>query len=128
MKIYLNNEQSRQEIAQVMGTDLTGVNVVRYQSEHGYGIVAILNYYTNMDVELYVMGKGSWLNKQLLRHIFTYVFTMLNCKRCTARIESKNKKSINLVERLGFVREGELRGIDTYLYSLLREDCKWVAH
>lgn len=121
-----NRDIDREELSKELDVDLENVNVLRYQYKYGYAIIAFLNYVKDTDVELYVMGKGSWLNKHLLRHFFTFIFKSLNCKRCTARIESKNNKSINLVERLGFVREGELRVIDTYIYSLLRKECNYV--
>lgn len=102
-------------------------NVIGYHSHKGYGVVALKNYFINQDVELFVVGNGSWLNKELLKHIFTYIFTMLNCIRCTARIKNDNTKSINLVKRLGFVKEGELRGVDISIYSLLKAECKWAV-
>ena len=115
-------------------TEQTGVNfpennnIIGYFSHDGFGIVGFKNYYKNTDIEIIVAGRGSWLNKALLKHIFTYIFRTLNCKRLTARIENKNSKSINLVTRLGFVKEGELRGLDTGIYSLLKQECKWVVH
>ena len=115
-------------------TDKTGVNfpdnknIIGYFNDHGFGIVGFKNYYKNTDIEIICAAQGSWLNKALLKHVFTYIFSTLNCKRLTARIANKNKKSINLVTRLEFVKEGELRGLDTGLYSLLREQCKWVHH
>ena len=112
--------------------DQTGVNfpnnnnIIGYFSHKGFGIVGFKNYYKNTDVEIICAAQGSWLNKALLKHMFTYIFSTLNCKRLTARIANKNIKSINLVTRLGFVKEGELRGFDSSIYSLLREECTWV--
>ena len=114
-------------------TDKTGVNfpdennIIGYFSQSGFGIVGFKNYYINTDIEIICAAQGSWLNKALLKHIFTYIFKTLNCKRLTARIANKNKKSINLVTRLGFVKEGNLRGLDTGIYSLLRDECIWVC-
>ena len=128
MDIIPNDPKDIEEMERVLGINLKQGNVIGYHNDYGYGLVGLMNYYKDLDIELHVVGSGSWLNKQLLKHIFTHIFGVnyLNCKRCTARIESKNHKSINLVERLGFVKEGELRGLNTFLYSLLKEDCKHV--
>lgn len=113
-------------------TEKTGVNfpdkknIIGYFSPHGFGVVGYKNYYKNMDIEIVCAGQGSWLNRTLLKHTFTYIFKTLSCQRVTARIANKNTKSINLVTKLGFVKEGELRGLDAGIYSLLRQECKWA--
>ncbi len=128
MELRVNHRDDIQKIIETLDIDMDGANVIGYHSEHGIGVVALKNYFINQDIELFVVGSGSWLNKQLLKHIFTYIFTMLNCIRCTARIKNDNTKSIELVKRLGFVKEGELRGVDISIFSLLRSDCKWAVN
>ena len=100
---------------------------IGYINNSGFGVVGFNNYYKDTDIEIHAAGNGSWMNKKQLKHMFTYIFKTLNCKRLTARIASKNKKSINLVTKLGFIKEGEMRGLDIGYYSLLRQDCIWAV-
>lgn len=125
-----NNKEDRKEISEKLGINIDNGNVLAYQGKHGKGLIALVNYYKDTDVELHVLGHGKWATKKLFRHLFTHIFNpkLLNCKRCTVKISSKNSRSIKLVKRLGFVKEGELRGLDTNLYSLLREDCTWADY
>jgi len=51
----------------------------------------------------------------------------LNCRRITALVSESNKRSQSLVERLGFLHEGNLReylkeGEVTRIYGMTRED------
>lgn len=71
-------------------------------------------------------GVGYGAGLQMLEH----GFTELGLQRITAEIHSSNTRMRNLVERMGFVREGVLRqhetrqGIkeDVHLYGMLREE------
>lgn len=94
-------------------------------SVNGFALIGYVNYYDSTDIELFVYGSGQWLTKQLLNKVFTYVFGQLKCKRCTLKMLKNNQKAINLAERLGFIKECELRGINTFLYSMLKSECKY---
>jgi len=73
------------------------------------------------------------LSKGFIEIVFGYAFQLAKLRRLSALIEISNQESINLVERLGFVREGLLRhaadnGNDLYVYGMLKEECKWVRN
>ena len=83
------------------------------------------------DVELHMTGEVGWLTKGNLRTIFEYPFKELGCRRVTAWIARKNKRSRDLAERLGFKLEGVRRkgcgnGADAIMYGLLAEECRWI--
>lgn len=77
-------------------------------------------------------GHGPWLTRQNLRVWFEYPFVQLGCHRCTSLIAKSNRKSRDLVERLGAKREGCIRGArgpgkDSIIYGLLREEAeRWI--
>lgn len=85
---------------------------------------------TSCEVSI-VSDKG--LSKRFIQVVFGYAFNLANLRRLTALVETSNFESSNLVERLGFKREGTLRaaadnGNDLYVYGLLKEECKWVVN
>ncbi|WP_195892096.1 GNAT family N-acetyltransferase [Bacillus niameyensis] len=73
-------------------------------------------------------GKG--IAAEAVEAIITYGYEHLNFQRIEALIEPPNLSSQNLVEKLGFIREGLLRSYeltggefdDLYMYSLLKQD------
>lgn len=77
-----------------------------------------------------VADKG-WANKEVLREIFAFPFEELGFHRITAVISKKNKKAQNIVRKMGFKYEGNLRqamadGDDAIIYGILKEQCKWL--
>jgi RimJ/RimL family protein N-acetyltransferase len=72
------------------------------------------------------------VTRALIRAFINYVFVQLDLKRVTAFINVSNTKSIEFVERFGFVREcdGPLKDWfkdgDAYVYGLFRGNCKWI--
>lgn len=82
----------------------------------------------NCEVSIYSDGG---ITKDFLMVVFQYAFDFCNLRRLNALVSVENQKSIDLVERLNFQREGLIRrgsdnGTDVYLYGMLREECKWV--
>lgn len=72
-----------------------------------------------------------WALPGTMRAIFAYPFLDLGCRRVTAFVGRKNKRSRKLVEGLGFALEGVARrGMDGYedafLFGMLKEKCKWL--
>jgi RimJ/RimL family protein N-acetyltransferase len=72
-----------------------------------------------------------WCNRTMLRQMFHKAFVEMDCKRINILVNVNNQRSLNFVERLGFVREGRLRqyddnGEDCYFLGMLREECKWL--
>jgi len=85
----------------------------------------------NVDVwwTIYTTDKR-WASRHILRYCFDVAFNLMNCRRISLFVSKDNHKSLNLVEKLGFKREGLLRqyrddGSDCYLYGMLKNECKW---
>lgn len=71
-----------------------------------------------------------WLNKTMLRAVFSYPFLQLGCNRITTRVRADNSHSIRITERLGLIREGTMRqaldGVDVHVYGMLKNECRWI--
>ena len=83
------------------------------------------------DIRFTAAGVPGWLTKTSLRVIFGYPFNQLNCIRVSALCAKANRRSRDLVERLGFVSEGNIRhafgtGRDGIYYGMLRDDCRCI--
>jgi hypothetical protein len=80
------------------------------------------------NVEIAYAGEPGWLTPDLVRLGFRYVFDVLGCNRCTARIEADNAYSLHLAKRFGFVEEGRVRGLkngrDVIILGMLKEECR----
>lgn len=66
-----------------------------------------------------------------LRMIFLYPFVQLLLPRISASVASDNQRSLALMERFGFKREGVKRcafgaGADEILFGMLRCECPWL--
>lgn len=83
------------------------------------------------DIRFTASGDPGWLTKASLRVIFGYPFQNLACIRVSALCAKANKRSRDLVERLGFVAEGNIRhafgtGRDGIYYGMLKNECRWI--
>lgn len=72
------------------------------------------------------------LTRRFLYAVFYYPFVQLGVRRITALVEAWNRRSIDLVEHLGFVAEGRMReaaleGGDVIVYGLMRSDCRFLV-
>lgn len=70
---------------------------------------------------------------EALNEVIKYAFTIRNVDVLSARIFAKNRASQNLIERVGFTKEGKIRYcikgykgevFDDYIYSLLKSEYK----
>ena len=113
--------------------DWVGGNVTMGISLGGELIAGIIfnNLRPNVDVWLTIYSTNKkWCNRRVLRAIFNLAFNKMGCRRVSLFVSKDNEASINLVEGLGFVREGLLRqyrenGDDCYMYGMLKNECKW---
>lgn len=109
----------------------TTLGVVDDNNDLIFGVV-YYDYRKPVDIQVCIAAdKSNWANRETLNILFGYPFRQLNCRRMTAIISKKNKKSRSICERLGFVYEGNARkamnnGDDAIIYGLLKEDCKWL--
>lgn len=72
-----------------------------------------------------------WASRGFIRAAFHYPFKQCGMNRVTAAVEPDNTKSIDMLERLGFVREATLAewfgDKDAYVYRMTRKECKWLT-
>lgn len=94
---------------------------------------AVYHNYRSPNIEVSLATTSPlWANRKTLYCGFHYPFNLLGCKRITLLVDSTNQKSISLVERLGFVREGLMREArpndDLLVYGMLKSECKWLNY
>lgn len=81
---------------------------------------------TRDDAELHVFGCPRFLTRRILRAAGEVMFSGYDVKRITAHMRASNTPLHRVAERLGFVREGQIRRYygeeDAVIYGLLRED------
>jgi RimJ/RimL family protein N-acetyltransferase len=83
------------------------------------------------DVELAIAARSpKWGSRKYIKAVFEYVFYQLGLARATALVDEDNQRSIKMLERLGFIREGVIRkankGKDVIIYGMLKEECRWI--
>lgn len=71
-----------------------------------------------------------WCSRRVLKIIFGLAFDYWKTERISLLVNTDNVSCINLVERLGFKREGLIRkfrddGADCYFYGILKSENKW---
>jgi RimJ/RimL family protein N-acetyltransferase len=63
--------------------------------------------------------------------IFDYPFNVCDVKKIIVPVDSTNSKSVNLVEKMGFIEEARIKdGMasgDLILYTLAKNDCKYLG-
>ena len=68
------------------------------------------------------------MTRKLYLACHDYVFTQLQCKRCTAFVHETNKPAIRVVESIGFVLEGKKQVTDICMYGLLASNAGlWIS-
>jgi RimJ/RimL family protein N-acetyltransferase len=72
-----------------------------------------------------------WCNRRMLKQMFGLAFSGMQCRRINILVSKDNEKSLNFVQKLGFVKEGLLRsfrenGEDCFLLGMLKSECKWI--
>jgi len=98
------------------------INKAHYKAEVGYDLLPAW------------WGKG--VMTQAISRILQYGFEELHFNRIEAVVDPTNNRSFQLLERIGFQREGLLRQAfyekngfaDAYMYSLLNRDYKNELH
>lgn len=73
----------------------------------------------------------AWASRSVLRAIFAYPFNQLGVERLSATTAKRNKTAREFLVRLGFQLEGIGRrafpgGGDAAVYSILRNECRWI--
>ena len=131
-RIVTNEKRIEQFVSEGIGgnADYSGTSIgLEKDGELVAGVV-----YTDFNgksITASIHGKGvNWLNREFLWFIFFYPFKQLEVGRITVTIETFNKKSHNLAQKLGFTHEATLQKAgrfgDLHVYRMFREDCKWL--
>lgn len=119
-------EQLRPWLEQALGEPVPNAQFLGWTVNGEVASVVGFHSYYGDDVELSAAAVSG--SPAYVRAIFDYVFVQLKCRRCTARVRADNKRSLKLVRRLGFVKEGVMRkaraGHDLLIFGLLKEDYK----
>jgi ribosomal-protein-alanine N-acetyltransferase len=87
----------------------------------------------------YALGRAFWgrgYMAEILPPLLRFAFADLDLHRVTADADPRNERSIRILERLGFRREGYLREHylvqgkvqDAVVYGLLRSEAEWLWH
>jgi hypothetical protein len=81
-------------------------------------------------VEAMAAGLPGWLTPERTRAIFDYGFNTLASQIMVVHAAKANRRSRRFIERLGFAQRGcvprAIRGKDAVIYSMHRDDCRWL--
>lgn len=72
-----------------------------------------------------------WCTRRNLKVLFSFPFRQMECHRITGIIRKDNQRAISLVERLGAIKEGELREYcldktNAVIFGMLKSECRWI--
>lgn len=92
--------------------------------------VVYSHYSPGLNLEMSVALEGRFPPRAFVE-AFIYPFIELGLPRVTALVGADNRRSIKLVEGMGFVHEGRLRraapgGQDLLVLGMLREECRFL--
>lgn len=89
---------------------------------------AIFTDYTGRSIQCtFAADSPAWCSRRTVRETFAYVFGTCSCVRFTVMVASDNERSLTLIERLGFRREGRMRNfydehVDLMIYGMLKHE------
>lgn len=100
------------------------------------GLIAGVVYhgFTGLNCEMSIAAESPrWASRGRLFFLFAYPFEQLGCQRVTAITARANKRSRDMLERLGFKLEGVARcampkNKDAMIYGMVRDECKWLEN
>lgn len=110
-------------------------NVLWFADHIGTKVAFVYNLYQTPNIFIHVAAREGvlWAKRDILFHVFNYPFGQLGCLRVTTTAPSEDKRHIRLLEHGGFKQEGTLRnaerkGVDTLIFGMLREECRWLDY
>lgn len=102
--------------------------------DENYDILAVVVYsrFSPWNCEMSIASQSpKWCSRGFLKAAFHFPFNQWNLRRITAAVEPDNRKSIDMLERLGFIREATLSewfgDKDALIYRMTRKECKWLS-
>lgn len=134
MKIdFSQNREHLAELEKKLCISFEGGHWLSVVGEGGT-LLAVVAYYGfsagNCEFSVATFGQHPF-SRQILRTLFAYPFQQLQLRRVTAVSSFNNPRAVNLLERLGFVKEGVVRNWFPDAHGLLlgmtREECKWLS-
>lgn len=67
-----------------------------------------------------------WFTRDFAKVVFAVPFKQWGFERVTALVYEDNERSWKFLERIGFVLEGKMRGLQPVrIYGLLNSECRW---
>lgn len=80
-------------------------------------------------VQLHYVGAAPhWINRELLRTVFTYCFDFLAAKVILGFLPSERAHAIHVATKLGFKKFGVIPGAGIQMMTMTRAECKWLGH
>lgn len=91
----------------------------------------VYNSYTGCDIDMTaVISRSVLWRPQFVIPMFRYPFIQLKCRRVSARVATRNKRSLAVLLHLGFKPDGYLRDAlpddDIILLGMLASECRWL--
>lgn len=87
--------------------------------------------WNGVNIVCHIAGVGNWATREFLGVIFDYPFGQLRVKRITVPVCESNMKCRNLVERMGFNLECELREAtprgNLLIYRMFAGECRFLG-
>lgn len=94
--------------------------------------VVAYNGFTYRVCSMHVCGDGGhWIDRQMLRVCFDYVFNHCKCVAVYGQVAANNERALRLDKHLGFREITRLAnavedGVDLVILEMRREDCRWI--
>lgn len=94
--------------------------------------VAVFLYFTKHNCQIAIASDGSakWLTRGFLKAVYGYAFNQMGLVRVTSIIREDNAKSLNLISKLGYTKEGLLLNMygskSGVLMRMLNTECRWI--
>lgn len=112
------------------GHFLPGYKVIAaFDGERLLGAV-VFDAFSDKDCNLHIRVEDKrCVSRRIIRAIFDYPFRQLGLERVSVQVMASNAKSIEFVQRLGFVYEGakRMKAGSQLMFGLLLHECQWCT-
>lgn len=112
------------------GHFLPGYKVIAaFEGERLLGAV-VFDAFTDKDCNLHIRVEDKrCVSRRVIRAIFDYPFRQMKLERVSVQVMADNEKSLEFVQRLGFVYEGakRMKGGSQLMFGLQIHECPWVT-
>lgn len=112
-----------------IGDKTTAIGSLNNQGDIIAGVV--YNHYTGESISsTFAVADKKGLSKRFVKEIFKYPFEQLGVNKIINYVAESNIESQKITEKFGFCHETTIEGVypdgAMRVYSLLKEDCKWL--